>query len=245
MAAFSQYIVYADESGSPVLGADAGDFPVFVLNFLVVEKRFYAEKLVPRVTSLKFATFGHDQVILHERDIRRQSGAFTVFRKDRTQGSQFLDALNALFASKDGQFMCTIIDKVKLAASETNRWSPYDIALGLCMERTAAYLLRQGDEGNEVHVIFEARGKKEDQHLELEFRRIADGNAKVSFGSMDATRLRWTPMFIDKKSNSVGLQLADLAARPMGLSYLRPSQPNRAFSALRTGFAEGGFHSFP
>jgi hypothetical protein len=36
MAAFSQYIVYADESGSPVLGADAKDFPVFVLVFLIV-----------------------------------------------------------------------------------------------------------------------------------------------------------------------------------------------------------------
>ena len=76
MAAFSQYIVYADESGSPVLGADAKDFPVFVLVFLIVKKTHYIQEVVPRIQQLKFDFVGHDQLILHERDIRRQSGAF-------------------------------------------------------------------------------------------------------------------------------------------------------------------------
>jgi hypothetical protein len=37
----------------------------------------------------------------------------------------------------------------------------------------------------------------------------------------------------DKKANSVGLQIADIAARPIGLSVLRPDQPNRAFAILK------------
>ena len=35
-SARSDYIVYVDESGSPVLDADRKDFPVFVLVFLIV-----------------------------------------------------------------------------------------------------------------------------------------------------------------------------------------------------------------
>ncbi len=42
--------------------------------------------------------------------------------------------------------------------------------------------------------------------------------------------------FVDKKSNSAGLQLADLVARPVGMNILRPKQVNRAFDAVRGKF---------
>ena len=37
----------------------------------------------------------------------------------------------------------------------------------------------------------------------------------------------------DKRRNSEGLQFADIIARPIGLSVLRPEQPNRAFTILK------------
>lgn len=48
----------------------------------------------------------------------------------------------------------------------------------------------------------------------------------------------------------MGLQIADIAARPIGLSVLRPEQPNRAFAILeeklyREGERERGFFVFP
>lgn len=39
-------------------------------------------------------------------------------------------------------------------------------------------------------------------------------------------------IFADKKTNSVGLQLADLVARPIGLKIIRPGQENSAFEIL-------------
>jgi len=41
---------------------------------------------------------------------------------------------------------------------------------------------------------------------------------------------------IPKSSNSVGLQLADLMARPVGLHHIRPDQPNRAFDVVQQKF---------
>jgi hypothetical protein len=57
----------------------------------------------------------------------------------------------------------------------------------------------------------------------------------------------------DKKTNSEGLQFADLAARPVGLSVLRPGQPNRALRILEKKFHKNrdgetighGFHIYP
>lgn len=245
MAAFSRYIVYADESGSPHLSGDLEQFPIFVLNFLVVEKRIYAGQVVPAVQAMKFATFGHDQVILHERDIVKQLGHFAYLRKDALKRHQFLKALTPLVARNDIAFDYAIVDKSKMPPLQDEPWSPYDIALGICMERTASRLYRAGERGREVHVVFEARGKKEDQLLELEFHRIAAGKAHVTFGGTCVQDFRWTPIFADKKSNSVGLQIADLAARPLGLSYLRPTQFNRAFSAMRTTSASSGPRVYP
>jgi len=48
-------------------------------------------------------------------------------------------------------------------------------------------------------------------------------------------------IFADKKTNLAGLQLADLVARPVGLSQVRPDQTNQAFDMLkRKFFCDGG-----
>lgn len=61
-------------------------------------------------------------------------------------------------------------------------------------------------------------------------RRVCDG------GNYKKEQLPFEITFVDKKSNSAGLQIADLVARPVGMSILRPEQNNRAFEALRPKF---------
>ncbi len=81
-----------------------------------------------------------------------------------------------------------------------------------------------------THVIVEKRGKKEDAELELEFRRVCDG------GNYEGTQLPFEIIFADKRSNSSGLQLADLVARPVGMKILRPGQQNRAYEIIKKKF---------
>lgn len=230
--AFSDYIIFADESGSPFLSADAEDFPVFVLVFMIVAKDHYVSKLVPEVQRLKFDHVGHDYLILHERDIRRQSGQFAFLQVDPDVREAFIQRLDAIVGVADVTFACAIIDKKKLGDRYPAPMSPYDLALTFCMEKAAKVLRDRGEAGTDLTVMFEARGKSEDRHLELEFRRIADGMPRIGNRSPAVTALNWTPIFIDKRSNSTGLQLADLAARPLGLNYLRPAQRNRAVPTI-------------
>ena len=59
-------------------------------------------------------------------------------------------------------------------------------------------------------------------------------------GNYQKAQLPFEIAFVDKKSNSVGLQLADLVARPVGMSILRPDQNNLAFAAIRPKFYVSG-----
>ena len=81
-----------------------------------------------------------------------------------------------------------------------------------------------------THIIVEKRGEKEDDQLELAFRRICD--SANALGKHTPFEL----VMIPKTANSAGLQLADLVARPVGIKVLRPQQPNRAYDIVATKF---------
>jgi len=242
---FSDYIAFADESGSPVLEGPDPTFPVFVLNCVLVAKTDYAEKIVPRLQRLKFDFVGHDQLILHERDIRRQQKDFAFLQVDPAARNAFLDRVNTLVADAEIDVIAAVIDKVRLSRKYADPWSPYEIALHFCMDKLLARLRQLGQAGRRVHVIFESRGKREDAELELYFRRISANQANWGYKKPDFLALEWEPVFVDKRSNSSGLQLADLMARPIGLKVLRPLQENRAFEVLRPKLINGGLKSFP
>jgi Protein of unknown function (DUF3800) len=244
--AYSDLIVFADESGSPVISADRADFPVFVLVFVVLEKSTYASSVQSALTDLKFRHFGHDQIILHERDIRRQSGAFAKFQADAAQRDAFISEINELVRSLDATVISAVVHKGRLEQRYAQPFDPYAIALTLCMEQLAGVLYKREQVGKTVHVVFESRGSKEDQVLELEFRRLADGDVPFGSGSGEKfLKYNWNAHFADKKSNCAGLQLADLFARPIGLKSLRPDTPNRAYDCFASKLLFPGARQFP
>ncbi|MEI7728865.1 MAG: hypothetical protein WCO56_04810 [Verrucomicrobiota bacterium] len=53
------------------------------------------------------------------------------------------------------------------------------------------------------------------------------------------TQVPFRLVIADKRTNSEGLQLADMVARPVALSVLRPGQPNQAFEILRSKLWQG------
>jgi hypothetical protein len=71
---YIEYIVFVDESGDHGLTSIDSGYPVFVLCFCIFSKAHYSNKVVPKLKAIKFQTFGHDLVILHESDIRNKRG---------------------------------------------------------------------------------------------------------------------------------------------------------------------------
>jgi len=234
---YSDYVVFVDESGDHGLKSIDENYPVFVLVFCIMRKSDYTDAIVPSLQKFKFSHFGHDQVILHEVDIRKDRGFFS-FLKTRELKEKFYTELTDVVRNASFTLVSTVINKVPYKRRYSDPPNPYHIALGYGLERVFYYLRSMQSVDSKTHVIFERRGKKEDSELELEFRRVCGG------ANYEGLNLPFNIIFADKKSNSIGLQLADLIARPVGLKILRPQQANRAYEVIETKFyrSETGQH---
>lgn len=226
---FSNYVVYVDESGDHGMQTLDPHYPVFVLAFCIFHKRYYCETVVPALEKFKFNHFGHDLVVLHEHEIRKEKGVFNFFQ-GRQHQQIFLNELTGIIDNSNFILISCVIDKAELKNKPGTDPNPYHLALGFCLETLYGFLQEKNQDGAMTHVLVECRGKKEDNELELEFRRMCDGENRLGI------TLPFNIIFADKKVNSAGLQLADLVARPVGMSVLRPTQENRAFDVLKKKF---------
>jgi hypothetical protein len=225
---FSNFIVYVDESGDHGMQSLDPNYPVFVLAFCIFNKTHYTHKVVPAAEDFKFKHFGHDHIVLHENEIRKRKGDFKRFQS-RAQQNAFMDDLTDVIDESNFILVSCVINKEQLKSKQSPP-NPYHLALGFCLETLYDFLVEKKQEKLLTHVIVECRGDKEDKELELEFRRMCDGANKMNI------RLPFDIIFAHKRVNSTGLQLADLVARPIGLSVVRQDQGNRAFEVLKKKF---------
>jgi hypothetical protein len=248
----SDYIIFVDESGDHGLTKINPEYPIFALAFCIMHKADYADQIVPALQKLKFRWFGHDLPVLHEMDIVKRKGAFSFLQNSKLN-AQFMDDLSEVMATAPMTIIAGVIDKRALRSQYQYPMNPYEIALLFCLERSDEYLTDCGAIGAPTHIIVESRSPKisglgrEDTELRKAFDNIINGRHRLARGkSLSNFQLH----FASKLSNSIGLQLADLVARPIGLSVLRPDQDNRAFDIIRSkiwryGEAGKGLKRFP
>lgn len=227
---YSDFIIYVDESGDHGMQKLDPYYPIFVLAFCVFHKRHYCEKVIPAVQKFKFNHMGHDLIGLHELEIRKEKGAFSSLFTSRAHKQAFLDELTGIIEASNFVLISCVIDKALLREKQASADNPYHLALGFCLETLHEFLQEKHQQKALTHVIFERRGKREDNELELEFRRMCGGANRLGI------RLPFDIVFATKQVNSTGLQLADLVARPIGMSVLRAGQENRAFDVLKRKF---------
>jgi hypothetical protein len=224
---FSEFLVFVDESGDHNLTRIDPQFPVFVLLFAIIPKTAYVDDICPRLQRFKFGFWGHDEVVLHEHEIRKPHGDF-LFLMQKPLRERFMAELTVQMEDLPATIVAVVIDKEKYAARYHQPVNPYDYALETGLERVFRQLEGQGTA--ETAVIVERRGRREDAELEFAFRRVCDGSNALH------RSLPFKLVMIPKSSNSAGLQLTDLMARPVALKYLRPDQPNRAYEIIESKF---------
>lgn len=229
MSREGDYIVYVDESGDHGLASPDPQYPVFVLAYCIFRKQEYTELVVPAVQALKFAHFGHDLVVLHEREIRKAERPFD-FGGAREKQGEFMADLSEVLAAAPFTLIATCIRKDQLKERYARPTNPYHLALAYGLERLWMFLSQRGQRDARTHVVFECRGRKEDRELKLEFQKVCAGH------NYTRESYPFEVVFADKRTNSSGLQLADMVARPIGRHVMNPEQRNRAFEVLRKKF---------
>lgn len=200
-------IVYVDESGSPNAASPDPNYPIFVMAACVFEPNHYAKRLTPALCALKLRHFGTDSVVLHEAEIRKRVGVFS-FPEDERRRQGFIEAVTRIVHDEVSEVIAVATKPAEHRGDLTT-----ESVEGLWR------LLSAGD-SRQVRWVFEKRGKKEDAIVSSTLSRIAGPNHSWEF----VPKLRGLP----------GLELADMVARPIGLSVTKPDQPNRALDCMRS-----------
>lgn len=228
---YSDYLVFVDESGDHNLAKIDPQFPVFVLLFAILRKEDYVNTVCPSLQRFKFEFWGHDEVVLHEHEIRKPFGDFLFLLKTEVR-NRFLSKLSEQMVDLPATIVAVIIDKKKYTSRYHDPVNPYDYALETGLERVYRFLEDIGQTNRITSIVVEKRGRREDAELELAFRRVCDSSNVLN------RPLPFQLVMVPKSSNSAGLQLTDLMARPVALHHLRPNQPNKAFEIIKTKFRQ-------
>jgi hypothetical protein len=225
------YTLYIDESGDSNLLVINTDFPLFVLCGVLVSRSEY-QAMRQALNELKIDFCDGKHVILHSRDIRKQTGAFTWLQVPQRRQA-FYTAINAVVQAQPYQIVAVAVRKaVYVEQFGRTLADAYALALSALLEN-AVLLLSQIPAPPPLHLIFERRGRREDQELARNFQHILNvGTAHLTPEQLavHAPTIDFRP----KSDNLNGHQLADLLAYPIARHVLAASSTNPAFNVLST-----------
>src|SRR5262245_52966086 len=114
-------------------------------------------------------------VILHEHAIRKAKDEFILLTNSDYRASFYCD-LEKLIQESPFTIIGVVIKKTNLKEKYDDPSNPYHLALKYGLERVHSFLKKKKQNNFKTHFIFESRGKKEDKDLELEFRRVCNGD---------------------------------------------------------------------
>lgn len=226
---FSNYVAYFDESGDHGLVNIDPTFPVFVLCGVIYDISDYLTHDKPAFGRIKFNYFGHDAHVFHSREIRKRVGPFQILGNPGTRNA-FMTDISDFYTVSRATIIAAGIDKNRHVAQYRYPMDPYSIALLFCLERLYGFLLdRRQENSGTVTCVFEKRGAAEDKRLAAEFLHICAGNNRWGL-------LPFNAVFADKRTNMIGLQIADLAAYPIARNIMNAAAANPAYAAVQQRF---------
>jgi len=234
MSNFNAYTIFVDESGTENLKNFKDDDRYFVLAFCIFDKDYYAQEAVPKFQKLKFDTFGHDQTIIHGYDMMNCIGDFECLQ-DINVRNIFLNRLTKIIESTNFILISTVIDKKRLLEKYSNALNPYELALKYSLERVQRFMSERNQDNKTAHILVESRDKYSNLKLKNAFIKIKNGE------NWNQNKFNFEIEFVNKKSNSTGLQIADLVAEPIRAQHLRPNKVHQNFKSLEHKFyCKGG-----
>ena len=231
-ACFGDYVVFVDESGDANLDPIDPRFPMLNLVFCIIRKDHYFDHVAPQLKTLKEEFFGHADLILHESDMRRKTGAFSILR-ETTIHKRWMAQLLTWIDNTETSIISACIDKVALTRRYAHPFDPYDLAIRFCLERTRQFLAINNQTGRPTQVIFESRGKRHDRAAETEFQHILTQANPLGHHLPDFSQYPLESLFIPKKANLAGHQLCDLLARPLAKWSFNPASHQQPMQIIK------------
>jgi len=231
----SNYLIFVDESGDHQLNNYPKEFPMFVLSFVIISKDEYCDHLLSKFSRLKLKYFPDVSTIFHEREIRKAEKRFSFLTNADTRKS-FQADLSALMTDIDYKVVAVAINKNEKVNRDMLTDDLYELGVKYGLTKIEDFLKSKND-FNYTTVTFESRAysiesyRQEDDKLYKYFKETAHENFGIEIHI--------------KSAGGLGLQFADLIARPIGIHVLRPEQPNRAWDIIKWKIYKEGLVVLP
>ena len=223
---YSDFIVFADESGNPNLNVIDQNRPVFVFSCCILNRQYYITELKPAMINLKVSHFGDADVVLHSYAIRQRKPPFD-FDGNREQREKFMTDLNDIITGTQFTVIATAVNLNAFQQAYPHTRAVDRFAFRSCIDRIYQFLQLNGQHELKTSVIIEARGKSEDTGLAQEYQAVRSDNLASNRATPDL-EIAFDP----KRNNTIGVQLADLSASPIGPHYQYPQRSNRAWDII-------------
>ncbi len=203
-------VMFLDESGDHSLSKIDPQYAVFVLCGVIMQEEHHTDVAVPALAKFKKTLFGRDDLGLHTLEFTRNQTGFEMMKNDDFR-VKFFGGLESLLNSLEFKIVACVIKKVE----HLNRYGlsavdPYMLSLSVLVER---FVFECGSAGGSI--VAEGRGQNLDNALELAFLDLKIRGTEYIPASKVKKRIH-SFTIRDKKENLAGLQLADIAATPIG-----------------------------
>lgn len=232
-----KYYLFLDECGHIGITNPDLDFPVFVLCGVLSTDNDY-EIIRQEINKIKEEIWGDKKVVFHSRKIRKCEKEFSILFNSEIKG-KFYELINNVVSNLPYTIVASAIQKdLFIEQLDRPEYDVYEIALSFVIEQ-AVTLLQNSHAPNELAIIIEQRGYKEDKQLKSHFQRLCSvGNSRLS--PVDLNNVNPSITFRNKKENINGLQLADLVAYPIARYLINPQKANLSFHVLKNKIYKAG-----
>lgn len=218
----SEFIVFVDESGTPATRKPDQSFPIFSLQMVLVQKHAYAHQIVPAFTAFKLRHHGTDSVVLHGRKIDGKEGEFQILQ-DPSVRKTYIEELSQIIAKCECKLYSAFYLHDDLVAQNSIINHPY----GFFMQTLLS----------DIEKVVSIPGRRVSCRVIVESRKDLDAEMIHAYrGYQQATsqsQVEFELEIIDKARNSIGLQLADLVAKPIARYCLDITNPPKEWSTIK------------
>lgn len=212
----------------------------FCLGGCVIEKENYIKNVMPYIKNLKINIFETSDIILHETEIRRAKGQYSVMR-DKQKREKFWNAMKKLFDKYDITVLSSIITPNKCKNIYNSKYlnDEYFICLQIILENFTYFLETHNGKGS---IYLESRNSTEDNKVQNHFFNLMSNG--TLFLNKNALQAHLTTIsFPLKQDNNIGLQIADfipnvLKKKAFNLKQKTPSIQGNILNCLYTGDSE-------
>jgi hypothetical protein len=223
MAQPSDYIVFVDESGTPVTHKPDLGYPIFSLQFVLVRKDVYSHQIVPELISFKMKHHGSDATILHGKKIDAKDGEFRILQ-DSAVFHEYVSDLDQIIGKAQMQLFSAYFLHHEVASLSSITVHPYAYFMHVLLNEIEAKIAKDGVK-TVCRVVVESR-KASDAEMQAAYESY-----KLAFRS---DRVEFELEFAEKSRNVLGLQVADLVAKPIARYCLDSTKPGQEWPTVST-----------